>query len=100
MADTKTRMIRDEVLHYLEEVSADRSDQPEPPSSYFMASIELMAMSVFERNGTLSKWMHRQGLDPHMGPDAVLGVAMMLILDAKKNPRPAPLADDEIEDDH
>lgn len=100
MADTKTRTIRDEILHYLEEISPDRGDHPTPPSSYFMQSIELSAMSAFERNGALSNWLRRHDLDPHMGPDAVLGVALMLILDAKKHPRPTPLADDEIEDDH
>lgn len=100
MAATDTMTIRDEILRHLEETSADRGQHPEPPSSYFMASIELMAMSVFERNGALSAWLRRHDLDPHMGPDAVLGVALMLILDAKHNPRPAPLADDEIEDDH
>jgi hypothetical protein len=99
MQDTKTT-IREELLRYLEDVSDDRGAHPEPPHSYFMASIELMAMSVFERDGALSKWMRRHDLDPHMGPDAVLGVAMMLILDAKYHPRPAPLADDEIDDDH
>ena len=99
MQDSKT-MIRDELLNYLEQVSEDRGQHPTPPRSYFMDSIELMSMSVFERDGAVSKWMRRHGLDPHMGPDAVLGVALMLVLDAKHNPRPTPLADDEIEDDH
>ena len=99
MQDSKT-MIRDELLNYLEQVSEDRGQHPAPPRSYFMDSIELMSMSVFERDGGLSRWMRGQGLDPHMGPDAVLGVALLLVLDAKHNPRPTPLADDEIEDDH
>ena len=49
--------IRDGILQTLEEIGQGVPD-PEPPQSYFMSSIEMSAMSVFENNGKLTRWMH------------------------------------------
>lgn len=93
--------IKDGILQTLEEIGQGLPD-PEPPQSYFMSSIEMSAMSVFENNGKLTRWMHERGLDPHKGPDSVLGLGLLLIMDAKINPRPEPSEDDDFEwpDDH
>lgn len=87
MTDTITT-IKETILQQLEQGSQHRGAHPQPPSSYFMASIEMMAMSVFEKSNALTDWMHEQGLDPHKGPDSVLGLGLLLTIDGKINPRP------------
>jgi hypothetical protein len=93
--------VKAEVLELLSRISDPRED-PAPPSSYAMASIELMAMSVFDNNRRLTSWMRERGLDPLSGPDAVLGVGLLLAVETQKNPRPEPAIgdDEEFPDDH
>jgi hypothetical protein len=92
--DEVSTSIRDEILQLLE-----GGDDPRPPTSYFMNSIEMMAMSVFERNRVLLAWMKARGLDPDKGYDAVLGLGLLLALDAKNFPQPE-LEHYEMPDDH
>ena len=92
-----TTGIRDDILQLLEERYG--RDDPRPPSSYFMNSIEMMAMSVFERNRALLAWMNAHGLDPDKGHDAVLGLGLLLAIDAKNYPQPE-LEHYEMPDDH
>jgi|GEM_PF-2208654 len=93
--------IREDILQALAQ-AADGREDPAPPSSYAMASIELMAMSVFDNNRRLTGWMRERDLDPLKGPDALLGVALLLLVDTQKNPRPEPSEDDDFDfpDDH
>jgi len=96
MDDVKTS-IRDEILALYAERHG--SDDPRPPSSYFMSSIEMMAMSVFERNRVLLAWMRERGLNPDKGHDAVLGLGLLLAIDEKNFPAPE-LEHFEMPDDH
>jgi hypothetical protein len=93
--------IRKDILDVLARVG-DPKDDPAPPSSYAMASMEVMAMSVFDNNRRLTNWMRERGLDPLSGPDALLGVGLLLLSEVEKNPRPEPAFDDDDEfpDDH
>jgi len=101
LATSAMANIKEDILQCLADAAGGRDDPP-PPSSYAVASIEMMAMSVFDNNRRLTSWMKERGLDPLKGPDAVLGVALLITLDAQKNPRFEPSEDDDFSfpDDH
>lgn len=86
MSDTRVT-IKDSILDLLD-AGSDGAAHPTPPSSYFMSSIETMAMSVFEKSRALTGWMEAQALDPHAGPDCVLALGLLLTIEGKANPRP------------
>ena len=85
MADVMTNL-KDDILQCLAQ-AAGGADDPTPPSSYYMSSVESMAMSIFDNNPALRTWMHGRGLDPLKGPQAVLGLGCLLVRDAEINPR-------------
>lgn len=96
MNDVKTDL-KGVILSQIE--AASDGDDPLPPTSYFMGNIEIIAMSAFENRHALSEWMRARGLDPSKGPDAVLGLGLLLTLEDKRNPRP-DYEHYEMPDDH
>ncbi|MBB5986245.1 hypothetical protein [Sphingobium lignivorans] len=89
--------VRDDILGMLESGEA-----PRPPQSYAVGGIEMAAIGIFENSARLVAWMQEMGLDPHQGPDAVLGLGLLLVRDARAFPRPTPVVDADFEwpDDH
>lgn len=88
--------IKDSILRGLADAAHGRPD-PEAPQSYAVGNIENGAIGVFESNDRLAKWMRGLGLDPYKGPDAVLGLGLLLTLDVKNNRRPEPVIDEDFE---
>jgi hypothetical protein len=92
---------KDSLFRALEQVG---SDVPEPvaPQTYSVGNIENAAIGLFETNDKLIAWMHELGLDPFKGPDTVLGLGLLLMLDVKNNRRLEPVVDADFEwpDEH
>jgi len=100
MNDVK-ETIRDTILRSLESAAQGAPD-PEAPQSYAVGNIENAAIGVFESNDKLAIWMRDLGLDPYKGPDAVLGLGLLLALDVKNHRRVEPVIDEDFEwpDEH
>jgi len=93
--------IRDSILRGLEEAAQGRPD-PEAPQSYVVGNVENAAIGIFETSDRLAAWLRTLGLDPYKGPDAVLGLGLLLTLDVKNGRRPEPVIDEDFEwpDEH
>ncbi|HZV19733.1 MAG TPA: hypothetical protein VFF84_13670 [Sphingobium sp.] len=95
MSEVK-EMFKASILRALNDAADGRPD-PEAPQSYAVGNIENAAIGVFESNDRLAQWMRSLDLDPYKGPDAVLGLGLLLTLDVKNNRRPEPIIDEDFE---
>jgi len=93
--------IKASILRTLAEAAQGQPD-PEAPQSYVVGNVENAAIGIFENSDRLSAWLRGLGLDPYKGPDAVLGLGLLLTLDVKNHRRPEPVIDESFEwpDEH
>ena len=95
MSDVK-KTIKDSILRSLEDAVQGHPD-PEAPQSYVVGNVENAAIGIFENSDKLAAWMRGLGLDPYKGPDAVLGLGLLLALDVKNHRRIEPVIDEDFE---
>lgn len=91
-----TETIRDSILRSLDAAAGGRPD-PEAPQSYMVGNVENAAIGIFENSARLAAWLRGLGLDPYKGPDAVLGLGLLLALDVRNGRRPEPVIDADFE---